>query len=131
MIRISTYLARPKITLGRIVITLRSYQVLQSLNVSINVRGHHAVGLRATCSTKGISWLAAKWSFEVAVSRHQLQDGEACCKIFHLERERENVMTWGCGVGFGNDWALICSSWDGLNECRRRVDERKVGSSQS
>lgn len=98
MILISTtYLARPKITLGRIVITLRSYQVLQSLDVSINVRGHHAVGLRATCSTKGISWLAAKWSFEVAVSRHQLQDGEACCEIFHLEREREgeNVMTLG------------------------------------
>jgi len=88
---ISTYLARPKITLGRIVITLRSHQVLQSLDISINVRGHHAVGLRATCSTKGISWLAAKWSFEVAVSRHQLQDGEACCEIFHLGREGKAV----------------------------------------
>lgn len=87
----TTYLARPKITLGRIVITLRSYQVLQSLDVSINVRGHHAVGLRATCSTKGISWLAAKGSFEVAVSRHQLQDGEACCEIFHLGREGKAV----------------------------------------
>lgn len=126
IILISTYLARPKITLGRIVITLRSYQVLQSLDVSIDVRGHHAVGLRATCSTKGISWLAAKWSFEVAVSRHQLQDGEACCEIFHLGREGKAV-----GLAYGNDWALICFSWDGLNECPRRVDERKVGSSQS
>lgn len=46
-----------------------------------------------------------------------------------------DISSWergkSCGVGFGNDWALICFSWDGPNECRRRVDERKVGSSQS